>query len=442
MEQTIRLRKGLDLHLEGEAEKVVRKLTDLREVAVRPTDFTGLTPKLLVREGDEVVAGQALLTDKQTERVNIPSPISGRVKAVVRGDRRKLLKVVVESTDSKDAKVEDKTTAEKPLVERLCEAGLFCFVRQRPYDVIASPDDKPKAIFVSAFSKMPLAADTAFVLESEEERFAAALKALTEIAPVYVGVPSSDYLPGLRSEGDLHVNVFEGPNPSGNVGVQINHVCPVNKGEIVWTLAPQHVLFIGRWLETGKVDLRVRVAVAGSEAKEPQYIDTLLGAPLKELVGNVGDHTRVINGNPLVGEKVSADDYLAAFASEVCLLPEGDDVHEAFGWIMPRLKQHSTSRSYLSWLMPGKKFAPDCRIKGGQRHMIMSGEYDRVFPMDIYAGYLVKAIITGDIDRQEALGIYEVAPEDFAVAEYVDSSKLELQRIVREGLDILRKENA
>ena len=443
MEQTIRLRKGLDLHLEGEAEKVVSKLTDLREVAVRPTDCTARTPKLLVREGDEVVAGQALLTDKQTERVNIPSPISGRVKAVVRGDRRKLLRVVVESAKaSEGAKSEEPKSAGASLVERLCGAGLFCFVRQRPYDVIASPDDKPKAIFVSAFSKMPLAADKAFTLEGEEERFAAALKALTEIAPVYVGVPSSDYLPMLRSEGDLHVNVFEGPNPSGNVGVQINHVCPVNKGEVVWTLAPQHVLFIGRWLETGKVDLRVRVAVAGSEAKEPQYIDTLLGAPLKELVGNVGDHTRVINGNPLVGEKVSADDYLAAFASEVCLLPEGDDVHEAFGWIMPRLKQHSTSRSYLSWLMPGKKFAPDCRIKGGQRHMIMSGEYDRVFPMDIYAGYLVKAIITGDIDRQEALGIYEVAPEDFAVAEYVDSSKLELQRIVREGLDILRKENA
>lgn len=441
MEKTIKLRKGLDLHLRGEAQEFVRQADVPKEVAIRPTDFTGLMPKLLVREGDNVKAGQALLTDKQTERISIPSPISGKVKAVVRGDRRKLLKVIVEASKTNNLVEKDENKA-LPLVERLCKAGLFCFMRQRPYDVIASPADKPKAIFVSAFSKMPLAADFSFVVKGEEETFKTALKALSEIAPVYVGVPSLNYMPSLKSEDNIHVCVFEGPNPSGNVGVQINHISPVNKGEIVWTISPQAVLFIGRWLNTGNIDLHIKVAVAGSEISEPQYIETILGAPLKELVGSVGEHKRIINGNPLVGEKVANDDYLGAFVSEVCVLPEGDDIHEAFGWIMPRLKQHSTSRSYLSWLMPKKKYSPDCRIKGGQRHMIMSGEYDRVFPMDIFAGYLVKAIITGDIDRQEALGIYEVAPEDFAVAEYVDSSKLELQRIVREGLDILRKENA
>lgn len=441
MKKTIKLRKGLDLRLEGEAQEFVRQAEVPQEVAIRPTDFTGLTPKLLVREGDEVKAGQALLTDKQTERISIPSPISGRVKAVVRGDRRKLLKVVVEASKA-DGLSEKEDDKKLPLVDRLCKAGLFCFMRQRPYDVIASPSDKPKGIFVSAFSKMPLAANFSFAVKGEEETFTAALEALSEIAPVCVGVPSPDYLPCLESKDGVSVYVFDGPNPSGNVGVQINHVSPVNKGEVVWTISPQAVLFIGRWLKTGKTDLRIKVAVAGSEIDEPQYVETILGAPLKELVGTVGDHKRIINGNPLVGEKVSNDDYLGAFVSEVCVLPEGDDIHEAFGWIMPRLKQHSTSRSYLSWLMPKKKYSPDCRIKGGQRHMIMSGEYDRVFPMDIFAGYLVKAIITGDIDRQEALGIYEVAPEDFAVAEYVDSSKLELQRIVREGLDILRKENA
>ena len=421
------------------SRKVIAQIT-----RIRTNDselITGLTPKLLVHEGDEVKCGQALLTDKQTERISIPSPVSGKVKAIVRGDRRKLLRVVVETSDTNE-QAEKKADSTLTLVERLCEAGLFCFMRQRPYDVIASPADNPKAIFVSAFSKMPLAANFSFVAKGEEELFKHALKALSEIAPAYVGIPSEDYISGLCSEGDVHVNIFDGPNPSGNVGVQINHICPVNKGEIVWTLSPQAVLFIGRWLETGKLNLSIKIAVAGSEVGTPQYVETIIGAPLSELVGNTGEHKRIINGNPLVGEAVANDDYLGAFASEVCVLPEGDDIHEAFGWIMPRLKQHSVSRSYLSWLMPGKKFAPDCRIKGGQRHMIMSGEYDRVFPMDIFAGYLIKAIITGDIDRQEALGIYEVAPEDFAVAEYVDSSKLELQRIVREGLDILRKENA
>ena len=441
MKNTFRLRKGLDLHLVGEAQKFVRQSDFPAEAGICPTDFTGLTPKLLVREGDEVATGQPLLTDKQTCRVNIVSPVCGRVKAVVRGERRKLLKVIIETSSAADHYTMS-LSEDAPLKERLCEAGLFSFIRQRPYDVIASPDDTPKAIFISAFSKMPLAADFSFVVKGEEGRFESALKALATIAPVFVGIPSEDYLPELHEDENINVNVFSGPNPSGNVGVQINHVCPVNKGETVWTLSPQAVLFIGRWLETGKIDFSLKVAVGGSEVKEPGYVETLLGAPIKDLTGSVDGHKRIVNGNPLVGIKSDEEDFLHAFVSEVCVLPEGDDVHEAFGWIMPRLNQHSTSRSYLSWLMPGKKYAPDCRIKGGERHMIMSGEYDRVFPMDIYAGYLVKAIITGDIERQEALGIYEVAPEDFAVAEYVDSSKLELQRIVREGLDILRKENA
>ena len=443
MEQTIKLRKGLNLRLEGEAQKVVRQSAASAEVAVCPPDFTGLVPKLLVREGDEVQAGQAVLTDKATERINIPSPVSGRVKRVVRGDRRKLLAVVIERAEVSETAAEA-APAEASLVERLCKAGLFCFFRQRPYDVIASPDDQPKGIFISAFSKMPLAADFSFVLEGEEDAFGRALEALGGIAPVHLGISPEQAEAFARFDAlkNVSVRVFDGPNPSGNVGVQINHTAPVNKGEVAWTLRPQAALFIGRWLQSGKVDFRQKVALAGSEIAEPQYVETILGAPLGSLLEDgVKEHQRLINGNPLVGERASADGYLGAFVSEVCLLPEGDDVHEAFGWIMPRLKQHSVSRSYLSWLMPGRKFAPDCRVKGGQRHMIMSGEYDRVFPMDIYAGYLVKAIITGDIDRQEALGIYEVAPEDFAVAEYVDSSKLELQRIVREGLDILRKEN-
>jgi Na+-transporting NADH:ubiquinone oxidoreductase subunit A len=239
--------------------------------------------------------------------------------------------------------------------------------------------------------------------------------------------------------------VFDGKCPAGNVGVQINHVSPVNKGEVVWTIGAEEVIFIGRVLNTGKVDFTRTVAVAGSEIKSPHYMRVLVGQTIGDIVANnvkTDKKVRLIDGNPLTGLKVSESDFLGAHSTEVTAIPEGDDADEAFGWIMPRFNQFSTSRSYCSWLMgKNKEYVLDARIKGGERHMIMSGEYDSVFPMDIYPEQLVKSIIAGDIDRMEALGIYEVAPEDFAVAEFVDSSKLELQRIVREGLDMLRKEN-
>ncbi|MBR6339137.1 MAG: Na(+)-translocating NADH-quinone reductase subunit A [Alloprevotella sp.] len=447
MENTYKLKKGLDLHLEGEARRELREVGKCGEYAVCPPDFPGYVPRLLVKEGDHVKAGDAVLTDKASERINLCAPVSGTIAKVERGDRRKLLSVRIRPDQVQQVREWgrlDVTKASATEVRsRLLEAGLFAFLRQRPYDVVPEADSTPRAIFVSAFSKMPLAADFSFVVSGQEQEFRAGIAALARIAKVCVGVTPSQRKEEFAQGLDAEVNIFDGPNPSGNVGVQINHVAPLGKGETVWTIGAEEVIFIGRLMTTGCLDLMRRVAVAGSCVGSPQYVAARVGSPLKDVLGEVSDgNVRVINGNPLVGVRSSYDGFLAAHATEVCVLPEGDDVHEAFGWILPRLKQHSTSRSYFSWLMPGKKFAPDCRIKGGQRHMIMSGEYDRVFPMDIFAGYLVKAIITGDIDRQEALGIYEVAPEDFAVAEYVDSSKLELQRIVREGLDILRKENA
>ncbi len=450
MERLYKIKKGLDLNLKGEAELKLRPLSLSGEYAVSPTDFHGLVPRLLVKEGDRVLAGDALFTDKATESVKFVSPVSGTVSAIVRGDRRKLLYISVKADKEQEykdfGKVNvDKASAEE-LLKTLCESGLFGFFRQRPYDVIASPADKPKAIFVSAFSKMPLAADATFVMQGEEENFKAGIKYLTKLAKVHLGIsPEQINTPILPNEAE--VSVFSGPNPSGNVGVHINHINPINKGEVVWTVSPAVVVMIGRLMNTGHCDQTRRIAVAGSRVNEPQYVEVKAGAPLADILAGQIDttdaHLRIINGNPLVGSKDSIKGWLGAFTQEVCVIPEGDDVHEVFGWIAPRLKDFSTSRSYFSWLLgKNKQYDLDCRIKGGERHMIMSGEYDRVFPMDIYAGYLVKAIITGDIDRQEELGIYEVAPEDFAVAEFIDSSKLELQRIVREGLDILRKENS
>jgi Na+-transporting NADH:ubiquinone oxidoreductase subunit A len=405
---------------------------------------------LAVHEGDCVKAGDALFVNKLCPDVRFASPVSGQVTAIVRGDRRKVLCVKVKADDSqqfvdfgkKDVNSLDAETVKKSLLE----AGLFGYINQLPYAVSTTPDTMPKAIFVSALRDKPLAGDFEIELRGNESAFQAGLSALSKIAKVYLGIGTKQSASALVNAKDVEVNVFDGPCPAGNVGVQINHISPVNKGEVVWTVDPSAVIFFGRLFLDGKVDLRKKIAVAGNEVNEPGYTEVLVGTPIKNILdGNLKsqEHIRILNGNPLTGKKASLDGYLGANVSEITVIPEGDDVNELLGWIAPRTNQFSVSRTYFSWLFGKKKeYNLDARIKGGERHMIMSGEYDKVFPMDIFAGYLVKAIIAGDIDRQEALGIYEVSPEDFALAEFVDSSKLPLQQIVRDGLNTLRKENA
>lgn len=450
MRTLYKIKKGLDLTLKGEATEQLTSATQSAEYAVMPTDFPGIVPRAMVKEGDSVLAGQTLFVDKATERIHFVSPVSGTIVGVERGERRKLLRFRVKANETQEFKNFDvKNLAQASaddIKNLLLESGIFAFMRQRPYDVIANPNDTPKAIFISTFSKMPLAANFSFVAKGMEQDFKLGVRALARIAKVHIGICPEQINSELLPIEEAEVSVFDGPNPSGNVGVHINHVSPVNKGEVVWTMGAEMMVVLGRLLRTGKLLLTRRIAVAGACIKAPQYVETIMGAPLADLLKNqlsATEHVRIINGNPFVGYKSNINDFLGAFSTELCAIPEGDNVNEAFGWIAPRLNDFSTSHSYFSWLL-GKKHAYnlDCRIKGGERHMIMSAEYERVFPMDIYPSYLIKAIITGDIDRQEALGIYEVAPEDFAVAEFIDSSKLELQRIVREGLDVLRKENA
>lgn len=441
MANVIKLRKGLDVNLKGKANLETMQTKVEGQYALVPDDFYGMKPKVVVKEGEAVKVGDALFVDKNHPEVKFVSPVSGTVALVERGERRKVMSVRVDA----DGKQTAASFSEKDPLKLLLESGLFGFFRMRPYDVVANPEDKPKAIFVSAFNSMPLAADFEYVLQGQEKEWQAGLSLLAKIAKVNLGISKKQKAQALTAAKDCTITVFDGPAPAGNVGVQINHVDPINKGEVVWTLGAEEVIFIGRVVLTGKVDFTRTIAVAGSEVKAPKYAKTLVGQPMKSILAGQIDESkslRIINGNPMVGVKTPKDGLLAAHATEVTVIPEGDDVYEMLGWIAPRFKEFSTSRSYFSWLRPKKaEYTLDARIKGGERHMIMSGEYDKVFPMDIYAGYLVKAIITGDIDRQEALGIYEVAPEDFAIAEFVDSSKLELQRIVREGLDILRKEN-
>ena len=443
----IETHKGLDIQLAGKASEKKTKLGVVSDYALVPDDFTGIVPKVVVKEGDHVLAGDPLFVNKNFPEVRFASPVSGIVDAVVRGDRRKVLCVKVKADDSQEYRDFGSKNVDSldgnGVRSLLLEAGLFGYINQLPYAVSTTPDTTPKAIFVSAFRDMPLAGDFDFEVKGQETDFQTGITALSKIAQVNVGISSKSQNETLRNLKDATVTAWQGPCPAANVGIHVNHLCPVNKGEVVWTVDPVAVIFIGRLLNTGKVDLRRTIAVAGSEVVEPHYVDALVGTPLKAILeGNVRDGAvRIINGNPLTGRKDSLDGYLGAHTSEVTVIPEGDDADEMLGWIMPRLGHFSANRSYFSWLLGKRDYKLDARVKGGKRNMIMSGEYDKVLPMDIYGEYLIKAIIAGDIDKQEQLGIYEVAPEDFAVAEFVDSSKLELQSLVRKGLDTLRKEN-
>lgn len=449
MANVIKLRKGLDINLKGIAAKELVSVKEPGIYSLVPDDFTGVKPKVVVKEGENVLAGGPLFVDKNHPEVNFVSPVSGVVTSVERGERRKVLNIIVKA-DEKQQYVEfgkmnlAELNAEQ-VKEALMNAGLFAFFRQRPFDVVPDPTDAPQAIFVSAFDSAPLAPDFELALKGEEANFQTGLNALAKMAKTYLSISVKQKSEALTQAKNVILTAFDGPHPAGNVGVQINHLAPIAKGNVVWTIGAEAVIFIGRLVNTGRVDLTRTVAVTGSEVLKPAYCKLKVGAQLTEVFkGNVttDKDLRYISGNPLTGKKVAADGYLGAFHSQLTVIPEGDETHEMLGWIMPRFNEYSTSRSYFSWLLGKKQYKIDARIKGGERHMIMSGEYDAVFPMDIYPEYLVKAIIAGDIDRMEALGIYEVAPEDFALCEFVCSSKVEVQRIVRAGLDMLRAELA
>ncbi|MGL4520627.1 MAG: Na(+)-translocating NADH-quinone reductase subunit A [Phocaeicola sp.] len=447
MANVIKLRKGLNINLKGKAAQEVMDVKQPEIYALIPGDFYGVTPKVVVKEQEYVLAGGVLFVDKNCPEKKFVSPVSGVVTCIERGERRKILSISVAAAAEQDyaefgKKEVSKMTGEE-VKKDLLEAGLFAFMTQRPYSVVADPTATPKAIFISAWDSNPLAADFEFVLKGQEKDFQTGLDALAKMAKTYLNVCTCQKSSALTAAKNVTVTAFEGANPAGNVGVQINHISPINKGEVVWTIGAEEVIFIGRLFNTGRVDLTRTVALTGSEVKAPAYAKMKVGAQLTELFAAIttkNQPLRYINGNVLTGTQVKANGYLAAHATSLTVIADGENIHEFLGFVMPRFDQFSVSRSYFSWLFGKKEYALDARLKGGERHMIMSGEYDKVFPMDIYPEFLLKAIIAGDIDRMEALGIYEVAPEDFAVCEFVCSSKVELQRIVRQGLDMLRKE--
>lgn len=449
MANVIKLRKGLNIHLKGTAAQTKRVVGACAEYVVRPDTFEGVVPKLVVHEGDRVEVGDVLFVDKNFPEVRFASPVSGTVKAVERGERRKILGIRLQADEVQKfhdfGRRDVSTLSAYEVKSALLEAGLFGYIYQLPYAVSTNPQTMPKGIFVSALRDMPLANDFEYELQGNERDFQTGLTALSKMATTYLGIGKNQKTDVLVNAKDVEVTVFDGPCPAGNVGVQVNHISPVNKGEVVWTVDPTFVIFFGRLFNTGKVNLLRTIALGGSAMASPMYVDALIGTPFSVILKDAltrQEDLRLINGNPLTGTKSCLEDSVGVKTSEITAIPEGADANEMFGWIMPRTNQFSTSRSYFSWLMGKKEYDLDARVKGGERHIIMSGEYDSVLPMDIYGEFLIKAIIVGDIDKMEQLGIYEVSPEDFALAEFVDSSKLELQRIVRQGLNMLRKENA
>ena len=447
MSKDIRIKKGLDIKLVGVAEKNTTNSSQSSVYAVKPEDFHGITPKLVAKEGAEVKAGDTLFYSKSDERILFPSPVSGKVTEVIRGARRKVLavKIAADATQVyKDfgAKDADAMSAEE-VKNHLFASGCWPFVKQRPYDVVANPNQAPKAIFISAYASAPLAADLEYTLAGKEVELQAAITAVSKLTEglVHVSVGANTTSPLANLTG-IELHKVSGPHPSGNVGTQIAKLDPINKGEVVWVITPQDLVVIGELLLTGKLNVSRTIALTGSQFSKPQYVTAISGALIADVTANNlnDDNTRIISGNVLSGKEVKAEEFLGYYDNQITAIPEGDD-YEFFGWNKPIFNKISTSRALtFSWLTPKKKYDLNTNTNGEHRAFVVTGSYEEVFPLDIYPMQLLKAFMYKDLDEMEALGGYEVAPEDFALTEFVCVSKQPHQKIIREGLDLMREE--
>ena len=440
MSDIIVLKQGLDVPVSGAADLRVSKVMSPKNVAVQPL-AKGLLPRLLVKEGDHVLCGSPVIADKKNPDILLTAPVSGTVKEIVRGEKRKLLAVLIESDGKRECAKIDTADVKKALLA----SGLWPLLVQRPYGILADPELTPKAIFVSAFNSAPLAADTEFTLGGEFQSVQKGIEALATLAPVHVGVDASRKSV-FEALGSCTVHRFKGKHPAGNVGVQISHVSPILKGQTVWTVSLAGVSAIGKLFATGKYDIRRKVAIGGPAAIEPSYVETLPGTPVSEFAAYYGGSTeglRLVNGSVLSGAAVSPDGYLAPDTDQFTIIREGTE-KELLGWINPlRFNQFSHDRSYFSWLRPRHKWDMDTNLHGGPRPFLMNENYyKKVLPIDIFPIFLTKACLAGDIEKMEKYGIYEVLPEDLALCEFVDPSKNYIQDIIAQGIDLMLKEMA
>jgi len=449
MSNDIRIKKGLDIKLVGEAALTKSDAIKSNFYSVKPEDFHGLTPKLLVKAGAKVKAGEPIFYDKSNESIQFVSPVSGEIVEIIRGEKRRILEIKIQAdktqTFLEHQKLEVKSAKAEDIKAKLLATGCWPFIMQRPYDVIANPDNTPKGIFVSAYASAPLAADYDFVLTGKQAELQAAVTALSKLTTgkIHVSISKNSHSPFTNLEDVVTHNV-SGPHPSGNVGTLINKIDPVNKGEVVWTITPQDLVIMGELLLTGKFNAERIVALAGSGIKEPRYLVTKIGSEIATMVYDRGieknANVRIISGTVLSGKEIKPDGYLGYYSNVVTVIPEGDD-YEFFGWNKPVFDKVSTSRALtFSWLTPNKKFDLNTNTNGEHRAFVITGSYEEVFPLDIFPLQILKACMYQDLDEMEALGMYEIAPEDFALTEFVCVSKQPHQKIIREGLDLMLKE--
>jgi len=453
MSKTIKIKKGLNIPLLGGSEKIMKTAQRASFYAIKPTDFHGVIPKMIVNEGEKVHAGSPLFFDKHNENIKFTSPVSGVFQEVVRGAKRRILEVVVKPDES-DTYIDygaskPSTLSREEITDKLLASGCWPFIRQRPFSVIANPKDEPRDIFVSAFSSAPLAIDLDFVIDGNEAFFQAGIDVLAKLTKgkVHLGIDAEATRSKAFTEAkNVEIHKFSGPHPAGNVGIQIHHVSPINKGEIVWYVDVQDIVIIGKFFQTGYFDANKVVALSGSEVKNPTYFRTKMGAQIGSITdGNLLDQEgivrRIISGDVLTGTKVEHHGFLSFYDSQISVIPEGYEP-QMFGWIAPNFHRFSISRTFPSFLFPSKKYRHDTNIRSGERAFVFTGIYEKVLPMDVMPMQLLKAIMANDIDQMEQLGIYEIAPEDFALCEYVCPSKIDIQDWVRQGLDSIRAEFA
>ncbi len=446
MAKVIKIKKGVDIKLVGPAEKKVSQAQRSSIHALMPDDFTGIVPKMLVKEGAEVMAGTPIFCDKSHPEILFTSPVSGEMVEIKRGPKRVIeeIKILADKETKYESFPAWNGGSRESLIASLLQSGLWVFIQQRPYGIIANPKDQPKNIFVSGFDTAPLAADIPFILQGDKAAFQSGIDALAKLTAgkVYLGIPSGDTF--YNDIKNVEKVAFSGPHPSGNVGVQIHHIQPINKGEVVWTVNAIDVALIGKSLKAGQFIAERIVALAGSKVSTPQYYRTLIGASITSIAGTdaAQPNVRAISGNVLTGTQSNPESYLGFYNSTLSIIPEGN--HKKFflteGWLAPGFSRFSISHAYPSWLLGNKRYDLDTNLNGEKRAFVVTGELERVFPFDIYPMQLLKSIMVNDIDAMEKLGIYEVLPEDFALCEVVCTSKIEIQSVVKKGLEDMRKE--
>ncbi len=453
MSKVIRIKRGLDIPLAGDAEKILQTPPRADEYAVKPPDYHGLFPKMLVEEGARVKAGTPLFYDKYNEDVIFTSPVSGTYSQLIRGAKRRILEVRIKA-DAEDeyiqfGKEDVGSMTREQLVKKILKSGLWPAIRQRPYAVIANRKDVPRDIFITAFKSAPLAPDLDFVINGQEDLFNLGLGVLSKLTDgdVHLSVHTDKTISKTFTQASgVKLHRFKGPHPAGNIGIQIHHIKPLNKGEVVWTLDIQDVVNLGRLFRDGIYYPQRIVALTGPEVLNPRYYKVLAGTRIspftsKNIRVEEGVTPRFISGDVLTGEKINKDGFLGFYDDQLTVIPEGDKP-ELLGWLVPSLDKFSVSRTFFSFMMPWKKYRLNTNIRSGERPFVITGLYEKVLPMDILPMQLIKSIMINDIDMMEKLGIYEVAPEDLALCEYICPSKIEIQTIVREGLDAIQKEFA